>query len=233
MTRPAPRTVNHRTLVGHARRQRTREKILESAMQVFAEQRDKPPVIDDFIRSAGVARGTFYNYFRTTQELLDATVAWSTDDVIKSIEQEIRAYDDPALRLATACRLFLRLAESDRAWCAFLVRAPQIGVLTRRRLRSDLDQGNRAGLFHIEHPEAAYDLVTGIMQQALRRVASRRRGYARETLVSMMLRGLGASDSTVARVLSTGLPTLQRAVKSEALFETDRRGTTRGVTSKS
>jgi AcrR family transcriptional regulator len=211
--------INHRTLVGHARRERTRARIIEAAAQVFAEKGAQAPLIDDFIRAAEVARGTFYNYFRTTQELLDATVAWSSDDVIRSIEAEIGAYDDAALRLATACRLYLRVAAQDRAWCAFMAQVPHAGGLSRRQLRGDLSNGQAAGIFQFENVEAAYDLVIGAMWQALQRLAgARQRHYTINDVVSMMLRGLGVPAQQVKRLLARPLPELRRQVRSEALF---------------
>ena len=60
------RDSDHRTRVGRQRRARTQARILEAAFEVFARKGPDAPVIDDFIQAAGVARGTFYNHFRTT-----------------------------------------------------------------------------------------------------------------------------------------------------------------------
>ena len=46
-----------------------RLRIIEAALRVFAEKGPDVAVIDDFIHAAGVARGTFYNHFRTTEDL--------------------------------------------------------------------------------------------------------------------------------------------------------------------
>ena len=125
-TRGAGAQINHRTRVGAERRARMRLRILEAAVQVFAEKGGDLPVIDDFIRAADVSRGTFYNYFRTTAELLEATVAWLADDVIRSIDPEVAAIRDPALRLATAVRMYLRWAAADPEWCRFMAKIPRI-----------------------------------------------------------------------------------------------------------
>ncbi|MFD2272333.1 TetR/AcrR family transcriptional regulator [Undibacterium arcticum] len=47
------------------------------------------PVIDDFIAAAGVARGTFYNYFNTTSELLAAVTGEMSDEVLSIIDPEV------------------------------------------------------------------------------------------------------------------------------------------------
>ncbi|MEY2866979.1 MAG: hypothetical protein RIQ43_1005, partial [Pseudomonadota bacterium] len=54
--------MDHRTRVGQERSNRTRLRILEAAMRVFAEKGPDAPVIQDFIIAADMSRGTFYNY---------------------------------------------------------------------------------------------------------------------------------------------------------------------------
>src|ERR1700692_2087066 len=90
--------INHRTTVGPRRRARTEGKILEAAVHVFASKGPDAPVIDDFIKAAGIARGTFYNYFKSTRELLTATSTWLTDDLVQSIEKEISSFKDAVIR---------------------------------------------------------------------------------------------------------------------------------------
>ena len=61
---------DHRTRVGRERRERTQARIIEAALRVFAEKGPDAPIIDDFIKAAGVARGTFYNYFPSKDAIL-------------------------------------------------------------------------------------------------------------------------------------------------------------------
>src|SRR5271165_4388978 len=89
--------VDHRTIEGRRRRAITETKIIHAAVQVFADQGLEAPVIDDFIRAAGIARGTFYNYFKSTDELLRATSELLTEEVISSIDNKIRSLKDPAI----------------------------------------------------------------------------------------------------------------------------------------
>jgi hypothetical protein len=48
---------NYQTRVGALRREKTRNRLIESALGVFAEKGPDAPLIDDFIAAAGVARG--------------------------------------------------------------------------------------------------------------------------------------------------------------------------------
>ena len=218
-TRGAGAQINHRTRVGAERRARMRLRILEAAVQVFAEKGGDLPVIDDFIRAADVSRGTFYNYFRTTAELLEATVAWLADDVIRSIDPEVAAIRDPALRLATAVRMYLRWAAADPEWCRFMAKIPRIGVIAERRIKRDLRQGHRSGVFQYASLSAAQDLIVGASQQAIRRMAEETPSPAlSDEVIGMVLRGLRVSDATIADILQAPLPLQHRPVKSLSLL---------------
>ncbi|WP_341643852.1 TetR/AcrR family transcriptional regulator [Thauera sp. SDU_THAU2] len=112
--------INHRTVVGRNRRSRTKARIIEAALQVFAEKGPDAPVIDDFIKITGIARGTFYNYFSSTAELLSATATWLADDLADAIESSIQIIDDPLLRHGMGMRLWMEKAKADKAWCSFV-----------------------------------------------------------------------------------------------------------------
>src|SRR5690606_35541607 len=92
---------DHRTRVGQARREKTRARLMHSAVTVFAEKGPDLPVIDDFIGAAGVARGTFYNYFNPTSELLVAVTSQMSDEVLGVVDLEVLKFDDPAVRFTT------------------------------------------------------------------------------------------------------------------------------------
>src|SRR6267142_177728 len=62
--------------IGERRRARMRARLIASAARVIADRGDKKATIDDFIKEAKVARGTFYNHFARREDLLEAL--WST-----------------------------------------------------------------------------------------------------------------------------------------------------------
>jgi AcrR family transcriptional regulator len=77
-----------------------RVRLIEAALHVFAEKSADAAVIDDVIKAAGVSRGTFYNYFRTNEELMAAVLHAVGDEILGLIEAAIAAHEDPAERLA-------------------------------------------------------------------------------------------------------------------------------------
>jgi AcrR family transcriptional regulator len=200
----------HRTRVGQERRARTEARIVAAALQVFAERGTDAPVIDDFIHAAGVARGTFYNYFTHTEQLLAAVARALEDDLILAIEREMAGLTAPVERLSTGMRLWLRWAEADRQGCGFVVRSRFRGPLVERQLASDLQGGLQAGILRGIGADTARDLVVGTILAAMNRMLEQQvpSTYCDE-VAAAILRALGVPPRTVARLLQAPVATVR------------------------
>lgn len=207
------RVVDHRKRVGQQRRARTRGQIIGTAMAVFAEKGPDAPVIDDFIRAAGVARGTFYNHFASTQELLAAVTSTLEDNVMRSTLSAIGQIEDPALRFATGVRLWLRWAQSDEVGCGFVVRSRFRGPLVEQQLATDLKDGLEAGKFTFASVETARDLVVGTILEAMHRMmTSKVADTYVDRVAGLILQGVGVNRRRIERLMATPLPPLERPV---------------------
>ena len=60
--------------INPGKRERTRAAIITAATQLIAEKGLEASSIDDLMAMAGMARGTFYNYFQTREELIQAVL---------------------------------------------------------------------------------------------------------------------------------------------------------------
>jgi AcrR family transcriptional regulator len=197
---------DHRPRIARDRRERTKARILESALAIFAEKGPDAPRIDDFVRAAGIARGTFYNYYRSTDELLEATSHVLEDALIKSISIELNRLEDPLDRLAAGIRLWLRKAQEDAVWCRFTVRVRRRASGVERELGNDLRNAMRAGLIRTVDPKVARDLVVGTILEAMNRMIndSVAPTYTQHVAHSILL-GLGA-DKRRAKSLAKPAP---------------------------
>jgi AcrR family transcriptional regulator len=183
-----------------------RTRILRAALGVFAEKGPDAPVIDDFVRAAGIARGTFYNHFEGVQELLRATSVWTIEETIASIVQSLREYGNrPLLRFGMGIRLFLHRARLDASWGGFVAKTWSLGRLAAPR--RDVAEGVRLGAFRVPSLEPALDVVFGALREAMLRMASGAapRGYE-EQVVEVCLHALGAKARGIAEVLGQPLP---------------------------
>jgi AcrR family transcriptional regulator len=177
---------------------------------VFAEKGVDAPVIDDFIRAAGVARGTFYNHFANTEELLEAATKMLEDNVMRWTLASIGEIKDPALRFATGVRLWLRWSQSDKVGCGFVVRSRFRGPLVEQQLAADLKDGLDAGKFKFTRVETARDLVVGTILEAMRRLLTSRvtKAYT-DDVARLILQGVGVNTREADRLMALPLPPLQ------------------------
>ena len=194
-----------RSEIGERRRAGTRAKLIAAAMSVFSRLGPDTPAIDDFISEAGVARGTFYNYFQTREELLVA-VATELSERLFARVAVLRRLPDPAERLGCTLRMFVRLAAEDpvAGWVIVriaLVAAP-LGPAMRANLTHDITSGMASRRFSAASAQAACDLVLGLGLMAMRSVLRGEAGPGHaEDAAQMALTALGVQEAAIlARV---------------------------------
>lgn len=205
------KTINHRTRVGIERSNRTRARILDAAMRIFAEKGPDAPVINDFIAAAGMSRGTFYNHFDSVDELLLATSKQLEDDLILSIQGEIGAIESPSERVTLGMTLWLEKSRTDKVWCAFVNRVAYHSTMVESQLGADLRDGIASGEFNGTDIDAAYDLVVGTLRQAMNRFLSENpsRNYEKQ-IIGSVLQGLGVTPERITELQDKSIPQMRR-----------------------
>lgn len=188
-----------RAEIGRQKRERTSVRLIDAAMRVVARLGPGTVTIDDVIAEAAVARGTFYNYFNTIDDVLVAVGVGISDQLIVRMAAD-RHFADPALRVGAAVRRFIQLAmaDSNAGWVIVriaLLTAP-IGDRMRDEIATDLLDGIRTGRFRVESAQAASDAVLGLGMMGMRSVLRNEAGPEHaEHIAEMVLRALGVPDA--------------------------------------
>lgn len=196
---------DHRTRVGAQRREKTRLRLLQCALMVFAKKGPDGAWIEDFIAAAEVSRGTFYNYFRTTSELLGAVTGQLSDEVISVVEPIVQQIEDPAARLGAGTRLYLEMARRYPQWGAFNTRVgartASRGKLLDEYLMRDIRQGMASGRFDIPDAAVAHDIVLGSIFLGMETLLTEpTHEHHAEHLVAAFLKGMGVPASEAATI---------------------------------
>lgn len=164
-TIPYEEAEDHRVRVGAERRNKTRLKLLESALGVLHEKGVDASVIEDFIAAAGVSRGTFYNYFDTTSELFLALATEMSDEILGAVDPIVLTCTNPIERFSTGTRLYMQMATRYPLWGSFLnrvgTRIATRGQLIEKYLTRDLTDALQQGLIQVDNVLVARDLVLG------------------------------------------------------------------------
>lgn len=208
-----------------------RQRLIESAMIVIAEKGITSSVIQDVIATAQVSQGSFYNYFRTNEDLLQAVAEALSNEIMRMIESVVADIDDPALRVATAIRSYLHLIRAHRLVAKFLTRAGLHligeGSAAYDYLPRDLKEAQRRGSFEGCTINVALDIIGGAGLAAILRIAHHRtpKDYP-EQITRSLLRSLGVSPATAEQLTAPSLPTLKPSpdslfARAQARLDTD------------
>lgn len=200
-----PSPIDHRTRTAARRRDLTRARLIEAAVVVFARHGADSGLIERVVRQAGVARGSFYNHFSSTRELLTAARHLLLADVLGLIFARTAHVTDPAERAAAGLNLFLQ-ALTDYPVLAHFTR--NLGLDDKGPARvvdallvPALTQGVASGRFADAPPRVLALLLTGtVLGHVLGATEGATQAGDRQQLCAALLRSLGIAPDEATRL---------------------------------
>ena len=204
---------DHRVWVGAQRREKTRLRLLETALKVFADKGSDVAVIDDFVVAAEVSRGTFYNHFKTTNQLLLALATAMSDEVLQIVDPIVRQNQDPVHRFTTGTRLYMQTALRYPLWGSFITqvgtRMASRGQLVDAYLTRDLSQAYRVKRIQVDSLLVARDIVLGSIFYGIETMLTEpTQADHPEHVMRSVLLGFGLSPKEAEAVAFIPLPSL-------------------------
>jgi AcrR family transcriptional regulator len=202
---------NHRTRVAAEKREKMRRKLIECALVVFSRKGVEAAVVDEVIALAAVSRGTFYNYFKTNEELLLAVVQEMGFELFWLIEQVVSSAKNPLERVSTALRLTMHMALRYPRFGNFYVRSnanASPSSLAHQFLQRDISEAIKLG--KIKQTKETYIAVDFIVGAALGGVQSllvrpkNIKSYPEEITFHILL-GLGVSQAAARKLVEISI----------------------------
>lgn len=221
-----PAQVNFRTRTGQARRARTHARILSAAFALFDERGVKNVTVEDVRAAAGLARGSFYNYYLTFEEMLTELAARISRQINLEQSANFDSVANPAERLWCRVRYFILRTASDRACSEILVRITPLveslnehmGKHAERDLRKALDR--KAA--DVPNVRVALDLGYGLGAMMIRRAMdSKLDAKELEAAGIMLLRAFGIPDREARRIAKLPTPALPQQSLRTAVIGTE------------
>jgi AcrR family transcriptional regulator len=194
------------------RRERMRLLLVEAATRLFAKQGVDATTIDEIVDLAGVAKGTFYNYFVDRPDIAHAVASATRHKMNAAVEELNLGIDDPAERVSRGVRLFLALVAHDPVRARMLARIYEGGVDIashgNEHLVGDLEAGIEQGRIHVPSVDVALHLVVSLGTAGIRHLLDvgageeikRGEGYA-QRLTIVLLQGLGVGPAEIESIL--------------------------------
>tara|TARA_R100000656_G_scaffold78701_1_gene57854 strand:- start:527 stop:1165 length:639 start_codon:yes stop_codon:yes gene_type:complete len=139
---------------GTRRRARSRAALIDAARVVMGQKGVDATTIADITETADLGFGTFYNHFKTKDEIVEAAMAELVDRLGDQIDELIGSIDDPFFAQVVAWRQVVDAAISDPMIGWFIMRSTKtMGIMNEGlmgRFHRDASAAVKAGHFKIE-----------------------------------------------------------------------------------
>jgi TetR/AcrR family fatty acid metabolism transcriptional regulator len=206
---PAVSSRRSRSPTTRSERGEKRDALLRAAIETFAARGYFNAQVADVARTAGVAAGTVYLYFRGKDDLLISIFEKTMKEAIAAGRESIAGLDDPLAQLRTIARLHLDRMSRDRDLAVvFQVELRQSTKFMERFsatylrdylgiIRDVIAKGQAAGVFRKGvNPTLGAKLLFGMLDEmATNWILSKRRyslANESETIVDLFVHGVGA-----------------------------------------
>jgi AcrR family transcriptional regulator len=204
-------SIGHRGGRIERRKARTRANLLAAARHLFAGRGVEHTTIAEIADHAEIAIGSFYNYFSTKDELLDAVIEEALSEQLHLLQLRQSQVSDPAERVSIAHRHLVRVVVTDSDWAWLLVRLEFPRRVARSLLgdtvRRDLHAGIRTGRFQMTNTTLALNASAGALFAVIHaHLLGEGSGNADSEHAEGVLRGFGLDPVEAAVIARRPLP---------------------------
>jgi AcrR family transcriptional regulator len=196
-----------------------RTQILDVALRLFETRGFAETSVDEIVRAAGVAKGTFYYYYQTKQDVLGALASRIVAELAK---EYCEVADDPSLTpLEKLAAIFAMQPQPQSAGVIGNIHRPENRELHDRNnveivkvlgpiVASVVEQGCAQGAFEVEEPLATAQFVLagslflfgdGVFDWSPQEWLTRQRG-----MIRLIERALAVEDDALAALLAETPP---------------------------
>ena len=105
-----------RSTLSRRRRENTRARLLEAALEVFAEKGIKRVTVDELVAAAGFTRGAFYSNFSSIDEVFFAVFEDQADQMLAAVRGAIESIPQGEFSLDSLGTILESLHPYGRQW---------------------------------------------------------------------------------------------------------------------
>ena len=212
-----------------ARRQaQTRARLIEAATSLTSELGTSGVTIARITARADLGAGTFYNYFQSREEIIDAVVASAVESLGQRLDALTRDMADPAEIYAVSLRHLIRTAVTDPVFGWLMV---HLGIAHEEllstlgpRARRDLQKGIDSGRFLIPDLDTATAITFGALLSAIHgHLNTPDRNESGSTFAEYLLRLVGVEANEAHDVANRALPPLPESSEQHSPAPTGQR----------
>lgn len=194
----------------------TDQRINDAAIRLFVEKGTTQLTVSELAQAANVARGTLYRNIGSVANLFDRVVAAFSADMHRRVSASFVGIDDPAARLATGLRLWVRYAYENPSIGRFAVKfglseETLRAVMTGPPMR-DIHDGVAAGRYDLGSVsvDSIASMIVGATVSAMWMVFEGHQTWreAGSSTAELVLRAMGIQRDEARDIAAAELPRL-------------------------
>lgn len=198
----------------------TRRNLLKAGQEQMAQGGPESVTIQAITERADIGLGTFYNYFPSRDDLVDAVILEVVERLGQRLDALTKDMDDPAEIYAYSVRHLMHTAVSDPVWGWFIVRLgiAQEGLLDALgpRASRDLQLGVDSGRFDIADVSLAAAMTFGSLLAVMHNYLEGDRAQdPSELFAENLLRMVGIVPTEARAIAHRPLPSLPDLVDAD------------------
>ncbi len=203
--------IKHSLTRNQRARLRTRQKLIDAAHRVMARKGVEAATINEITEEADVGFGSFYNYFKSKEEIAHAVFVAQNSELGEQFDLLNINVFDPRRKLS---RNILRMAEKTRqdpvfGWFHLHARTAlqDVRSVFWGRMMANLKSGLREGEYSFRDAKITGDILFGAIFAMMRSILEGRVDESAERqVVELVMRMLGVPHDEAAALACEALP---------------------------
>lgn len=188
-----------------------RNEIIDTASCIFAQKGYDKSSVNDILNAVGIAKGTFYHYFKSKEEVLDAVISKATDMIVQRVEEVVDnpglSPEDKLLGVFMSMQIDNQmedgiLEEMHRPENALMHQKSLVSIITVMTpvLTRIVNEGIEKGVFCSEYPEQYMQIfmasATTLLDDGIFQVEQEKQEKLFEALISLLEKMLGVEKGS-------------------------------------
>lgn len=186
-----------------------KNEIIETAKALFAEKGYDRCSVNDILNAIGIAKGTFYHYFKSKEEVLDAVISKTTDQIAERVREAAGKNELPVEDRLLYVFLAMRadheheetlLEEMHKTENALMHQKSLVSLVTAITpvLTKLVEEGISEGIFQCAYPKQYMQIflssASTLLDDGIFHVKPEEAGQLFEALISVLEKMLGVKE---------------------------------------
>jgi AcrR family transcriptional regulator len=156
--------------IASGKRLTTQNALLQAARALVLEKGHDTIPIHEITKRAGVATGTYYNYFNTKPDIFLAVASDFQEQLSLDLMPTRDFVKDPALKVALTLKYYLYQALENEDWRSFIRFTGQDHLVLEQKSDErveDIQRGVKGGRFKVDNVEFTVSLISGVIKHVI------------------------------------------------------------------